>query len=277
MPTLMTATDPLDDPPSPANRWKWIVGGVLLVLFIGLVRSSLGGAAMAFGEWLRGAGWPGIALFALAYVLGTSVFVPASLFSAIAGFAWGPVVAFCVVWPSATVSALLSFLAGRYVARSTVQRWIARSRLFSAIDRAVQRNGFRVVALLRLSPVVPYTAVNYVLGVTSVRPLSFVAGTAVGMLPNTLAFAFVGSAFTRSLVPGAEGGADLRLIWLVGGLTVLAIVLLAQLARRELAKEFAPDAPATAEPAAAELAPMEPAAVEPAAAEPTRHDPSRSE
>ena len=61
-----------------------------------------------------------------------------------------------LVSPASVTSACIAFALGRTLARKTVERRIAADRRFAAIDRAVAQNGFKIVFLLRLPPVIPF-------------------------------------------------------------------------------------------------------------------------
>ena len=75
----------------------------------------------------------------------------------------------------ATLGASAAFLVARYVARCAIERRIAGNPRFAAIDRAVGREGCKIVFLLRLSPVFPFNLLNYALGLTRVRFLDYLA------------------------------------------------------------------------------------------------------
>lgn len=69
---------------------------------------------------------------------------------------------------------------------------------FKAIDRAIGRNGLKVVTLLRLSPLLPLALSNYLYGLTSVDLPSYVAGSWAGMLPGTIAYVAAGTHLSSS-------------------------------------------------------------------------------
>src|SRR6185295_6124938 len=87
----------------------------------------------------------------------------------------------------------LAFLIARYVARRAIERRIAGNPKFAAVDRAVGREGFKIVALLRLSPVFPFNLLNYSLGLTRVSFLQYLAAS-IAMLPGTLLYVYYGKA-----------------------------------------------------------------------------------
>ena len=194
-------------------------------------------------EWVRAAGAPGIALYVVLYVVATVLLLPGSALTLVAGFAWGPILGSVIVLPTATMASLLAFLVGRFVARDWVERKIRRRPRFAAVDRAVKNRSFRVVLLLRLSPVFPYNFLNYALGLTGVPLGRYALASFIGMLPGTVLYVYVGSLVTNAsrLVRGAtQPGSAQAAFYMVGLIATVAVAwLLAHYARLELQKELA--------------------------------------
>lgn len=132
--------------------------------------------------------------------------VPAIPLTMTAGVIFGPARGTAVVSVAATAAATAAFLIARYAARDRVARLAAQNRRFAAIDRAISRDGLRFVVLLRLSPLLPLAASNYLYGLTSVDLGSYVLGSWLGMLPGTYAYVTAGHLGKAALVAG-EGGA----------------------------------------------------------------------
>lgn len=110
---------------------------------------------------------------------------------------------------------------------------------FQAVDRAVGREGFKIVALLRLSPLFPFTIGNYALGLTRVRLRDYVLASWIGMLPGTVLYVYLGSLLTSATdlargAPTQASPATRLLYW--GGLVATALVvwLITRTARRSL-------------------------------------------
>jgi uncharacterized membrane protein YdjX (TVP38/TMEM64 family) len=85
-----------------------------------------------------------------------------------------------------------AFLIGRYLARDTVARLARRYHRFQALDTAITQGGWRVVALLRLSPTVPYSAFNDLYGLTGTSFLPYWIATWAFTLPGTFAYVYLG-------------------------------------------------------------------------------------
>lgn len=82
------------------------------------------------------------------------------------------IVAFALLKVAATVA----FLIARYFARERILKLVEGNKKFLAIDKAIGENGFRVVTLLRLSPLLPFSLGNYLYGLTSVKLIPYVLG-----------------------------------------------------------------------------------------------------
>lgn len=233
-----------------SRRWlPWLLGAALVALLL------LAFAFLPLAAWLDAViaavhdlGALGVALYALAYVASTVAFVPATLLTLGAGLVWGPLWGVAVVSPVSVAAATTAFLLGRHVLRDRVAARLARSPRLAALDTAIAQRGPVVVLLLRLSPIIPFGALNYALSLTGVRLLHFVLASWVGMLPATFLYVYLGSTLpalgeTVAAPPdSAAATAETALFW--GGLaaTLLVTVLLTRLARRALRLPQAPDA-----------------------------------
>ena len=198
-----------------------------------------------FAEWVTGLGAAGIAVFVLAYILATVLFVPGSILTLAAGALFGVVRGTAIVFAAATAGACAAFLIARYLARDRIARRLAKDPRFAAIDRAIGRAGRKIVVLLRLSPVFPFNLLNYALGLTSVRFVDYLIAC-VAMLPGTLLYVYYGRVIgdVAALAAGVRADRDtsyyvLFFLGLVATIAVTAVIT--RIARRELARN-APDA-----------------------------------
>ena len=190
-------------------------------------------------EWARAAGLAGALVYGLVYVLATLLFLPGSVLTLGAGFAWGLAEGMAVVVPASLGGALLAFLLGRSVLRDRIARRMEGNALFEAIDEAIGEEGFRLVLLLRLSPAFPFNLLNYALGLTRVRLADYALASALGMLPGTLLYVYLGTLLNTAAELWAgrrpsSGWAEPAL--LAAGLlaTAAATFLVARRARRAL-------------------------------------------
>ncbi len=225
-----------------------IVVGLVLLLKVIHVQEYL----LDLVNWIRGAGWLGLLVFVVAYILATVLFLPGAILTLGAGFAYGVGVGTAVVWVAANSGAALAFQLGRTLARRWVATRVAAYPRFAAIDRAVGGNGFKIVLLTRLSPVFPFNLLNYAFGLTNVSPRDYVLGSLIGMLPGTVMYVYLGSLITSlsELAAGRRSGGAIQEIFYFAGLavTVGVTVYVTRIARRALAEvtEVTEHAPETA-------------------------------
>jgi pyruvate/2-oxoglutarate dehydrogenase complex dihydrolipoamide dehydrogenase (E3) component/uncharacterized membrane protein YdjX (TVP38/TMEM64 family) len=189
--------------------------------------------------WIRGAGFAGALVFVLAYVLATVSFLPGSILTLGAGFAYGVGLGTAVVTVGANLGAALAFVLGRTVARRAIAARVEANPRFAAIDRAVGREGLKIVLLTRLSPVFPFNLLNYAFGLTNVSLRHYVLGSLIGMLPGTLMYVYLGSLITSvsELAAGRTSGGFAQQIFYFAGLaaTVAVTLYVTRIARRALA------------------------------------------
>ena len=183
-----------------------------------------------FQGWLRGFGALGWLIFAVAYALACVLLIPASILTLAAGAIYGVAVGSAVVLAGATGGATASFLLARSVLRERVAAWVRGKPRLDALDRAVGKEGPKIVLLVRLTPVVPFTYVNYVFGLTRIGLAPYVAATFLGMIPATIAFVYVGAAAAGAATAGSSGVHHARTIIQIAG-AVFAVVATAFLSR----------------------------------------------
>ncbi len=211
---------------------------VVVLVALALAARSLGDRIPQFVSWVDGLGFWGPLVFMLAYALGVVVFVPGSALTLAAGALFGIGRGLVFAWSAATVGAALAFLVARYVARSSVEERIAGNPRFAAIDRAVGQEGRKIVFLLRLSPVFPFTFLNFALGLTRVGFVDYCIAS-LGMIPGTLLYVYYGSVIglAAQVAGGAapeRGLADYLVLGLGLAATLAVTIFVTRLARRAL-------------------------------------------
>jgi uncharacterized membrane protein YdjX (TVP38/TMEM64 family) len=141
-------------------------------------------------DWADGYGAAGPLVFiALSAALTVGMF-PGPLLAGASGLLFGTALGTPVSITAATLGATLACLLSRGVARDPVTQ-VGGPRIL-AIRDWVSRRGFTGVLLLRLMPGVPYTVVNYGVGLTHVPVSVFAAGTAIGCAPRAFAYTALG-------------------------------------------------------------------------------------
>lgn len=193
-------------------------------------------------EWTRAAGATGALVYAVVYVLATVCLIPGSILTLGVGMAYGPIWGTLFVSPVSVVAATVAFVLGRTVARPWIARRTASDPRFRAVDLAIGSHGFKIVVLIRLSPLLPFNVLNYALGLTEVRLRDYVLGSFIGMLPGALLYVYIGS-LIGELASFSRGAAEVSTArHVVSGLgfvaTIVGTVFVTRLARRALAEEL---------------------------------------
>lgn len=205
-----------DDAPGPRpDRW-WIRPLVLVVLLVIGVVVALSVGIPPIEEVrarVAAAGWAGPVAFAALYAVLTLTPAPATVLSIAAGVLFGLGGGLAVVMTGAMLSATGAFGLSRVLGRRAVER-VDDDRL-RRLDALLRRRGVLAVIGLRLVPLLPFSPLNYLCGLTAVRLRDYVPGTAIGILPGATAYVAIG-AF------GAEPG-SLPFLLAVGGLGVLSV------------------------------------------------------
>ncbi|KAJ0257644.1 hypothetical protein HA466_0084800 [Hirschfeldia incana] len=210
-----------------------ILAGVLLIGTVGgfagvgyVYRDQINTFLTQFSTLIEGYGPAGYALFIAVYAGLEILAIPALPLTMSAGLLFGSLVGTIIVSISGTMAASAAFLIARYFARERILKLVEGNKKFLAIDKAIGENGFRVVTLLRLSPLLPFSLGNYLYGLTSVKFVPYVLGSWLGMLPGSWAYVSAG-AFGRAIIqeestvglPGGNG----QLLTLGLGLLVTAL------------------------------------------------------
>jgi uncharacterized membrane protein YdjX (TVP38/TMEM64 family) len=222
------------------GRGRWVaVAAAALAVFAAVrllpVEQWLGG----FQRWVGGVGpWGGV-LYGIVYVAGALLFVPGALLTIGAGLVFGVAWGTVIVSLASTTTAALAFLIARHLARERVAEMARGNEKFEAIDRAIAEKGWKVVALLRLSPVIPFSLSNYLYGLTRVRFAPYLVTSWVAMLPGTILYVWLGAAGRAAAAAGrGQGRSPWEWALLAAGLaaTVAVTVLLSRAARQQLEK-----------------------------------------
>lgn len=132
-----------------------------------------------------------VGLFILTYITVTGLSLPGAVILTLAGgFLFGSVFGTLFVNLGATTGATLAFLAARYLLRDWVEqkfgRWLA------PVQQGFTQNAFSYLMTLRLIPLFPFFVVNLVSGLTRMNVGTYVAATALGIIPGSFVYAYAG-------------------------------------------------------------------------------------
>jgi len=203
-------------------------------------------------HWMAGGFWFRDSVFFCALLAVSQLFLlPVTPFAMVAGFVLGFPKAALLVFCAKLLSAALNFTLSRYVARSWVQRLVARSHLISSLHETVGEVGFKDALLMRLSPI-PFALLNYGCGLTGLGTAIFLGSVAIGSLWSTTISCAVGASFRETFLPLNEGGLQ-RSPWHSGVMVISILVslwLVRDFSKRAMQRLKARQSPEPAPPAA---------------------------
>lgn len=206
----------------------------------------------AFLEYVRALGAWGPVLLIVVYIIATVFMVPGSILSLGAGFVFGVVKGTIIISIASTLGAIAAFIAGRTLARGFVEQKAKENPSFGAIDRAVERSGFKIVLLTRLSPVFPFNLLNYLFSITNVRLRDYAIASWIGMLPGTVMYVYLGFAakdLAQIASGNIEGGIGQKVLLGVGLVATIAVTIVITRIARNALKDKVPEAVDKAEAA----------------------------
>jgi len=164
--------------------------------------------------------------FLAVHIAASLLFIPRTLLAIVAGLLFG--MGWGIVWAAmgSVAGAVAGFLVARFVNSDLVD-----PRRLGPIVGAVERGGWRAVAVLRLIPVIPHSLANYALGLTRLPLAAYSLGSLLGQLPLTIAYVDLGAAGGR-LMRGSANWVAPTLI----GLAALSLSLLIPAVARRRAR-----------------------------------------
>ena len=195
----------------------YVLAGILVAVLVAWTLLPVDEWLKQLNSWIETLGPWGYAAFFGIYVLATVALLPGAPLSIAGGLLfkwWG----LPLVLGAAVVGASLAFLCGRYLARERVMKMAEKRPKFKAVAKAVAEEGWKVVLLVRLSPVVPFNLQNYFFGGTEIPFWQFVWATAVGIIPGTALYVYLGAA------GASEGGGALKWTLVAVGLAATVAV-----------------------------------------------------
>jgi len=172
---------------------------------------------VALENYVKEAGMLGPIIFMLLYIIGTVFFFPGSLLTLAGGALFGPVWGTLYNLSAASIGAIFSFMAARYLAHDWVEKKTG-GRL-KALKQGVEAEGWKFVAFTRLVPLFPFNLLNYALGLTRIKLSHYSIATFVCMLPGAIAYTYIGFVGREAL-----NGDDSVIQQLMIGIALLAIV-----------------------------------------------------
>lgn len=180
--------------------------------------------------------------FIIIYIIACLTFFPGFILTMGAGILFGIARGTLYVSIGATIGAACAFLLSRHVARDWVIRRFSRNPQFRAIDDAVAADGWKIVGLIRLSPVFPFIPMNFIFGVTKIPFWHFFFATWGGIIPVCVLFVYLGSLLGDIAALGTQPIAAGKTKWILSGIgigtTLIVTFFITRIARRALASRL---------------------------------------
>lgn len=224
-----------DQAPSRGGNKKRIVltsAGLVILAFL-YMNLPVSEWMVDFDLYVSELGPAGPPLYVAGFAISVVLFLPVLPFSLGAGALFGFSTGLIVALSGATIGASLSFLLSRTLLRNQVEKRMTRHPTFHALDRAITHSGGRIVFLTRLAPIFPFSIINMAYGLTGVRGRSYVVATAIGLVPTSAVFTFLGSSAADLATPEEDMiQTSLKIAGVV--VTLIVIVLLTRFAQKAI-------------------------------------------
>ncbi|KAL7519599.1 hypothetical protein ACHAWX_004358 [Stephanocyclus meneghinianus] len=217
------AVDPASSPPTQITRRiaKFTAAILAMVLLYDIAKSPPDKRLIGthrihdFLFWVKEHPGAGAAAFVLVYASCTVLLLPGTpltlgggyVYKVTYGWVWGIAAGTIISTTGSLVGSCTCFILGRYIMRDRVRKWGRKYPLFDAIDIAVSENGFKIMCLLYLTPVLPLSIVSYLLGTTSM-PLFKFAAAKIAAVPLMLLYVFIGASTDMLVTGGTEGDGE---------------------------------------------------------------------
>jgi len=213
-------------------RRRVIIAGVAAACLLAALAVSILLPHRALGHlfglsaWLHALGTRGWLLFTAAIFLVTLVgIVPGSLLGIAAGAIYGVALGFAASALGIAAGAILAFALSRSILRPLIASLLMRSHRLLALDGMLTQDRWRIVALLRVSPVMPFSLTSYALGLSGISARNYAIGT-MASLPPLLGYVVLGTLGGTSLVAAGRGEALIHAgLFVLGGAATLALTI----------------------------------------------------
>lgn len=158
--------------------------------------------------------------FILIYIVSTVMMLPGSPLTFTAGALFGFWKGLIFVSIGSTLGASCAFMVSRYLIRKSIEKRVLKNKKFQSIDNEIDEQGWKIVILARLSPIIPFFLLNYALGITKIRFIHFIFASWVGMIPGTTVYVLLGT-MGGAFINGKKSSFE----WLLLGMGLIATIL----------------------------------------------------
>ena len=226
-------------PPPPASaKSPWIWRAVVALLAVAAILFALrwikdSGLLKRALDWIQELGPAAPIAFIAIYIGSALCLIPASFLTVGAGFVFGFAWGSTYVLTAAMIAGNLMFLIARHLARDWIAHRLDAQPKFKALDDAVARDGWKIVALVRLAPVFPFSITCYAFGLTRLPLWEYFLANFT-MIPGTVMYVYFG-AMARDLTDTVATPSWMK--WTIGGVTLIVVLYVTRFARRALSQK----------------------------------------
>lgn len=229
---------------------RYVLPIPILILLAVIAGFTLGTLDQTLADWaarlltyVRGLGAWGPVVIVVTMMVVCVTSLPGAPLTLGCGFLFGVWKGTLIATAGATLGASAAYVLGRTFARNWVKRSISRRARFARLDRATQHHGFTIVLLSRLSPLFPFNLLNYAFSVTAVKFRDYFVATMIGVIPACFVWVYMGT-FMKTIAEVATGKVDPATVkpWVLVlslVITLIAMVILAYVAKKMLARALA--------------------------------------
>lgn len=211
------------------NWYKFAILGLLITLIVLVSIHGFGVFGRILAWFQKHNGWAGWGIFIPMYIGVVALFIPGVVFMTGAGFVFGFWRGLLAVWIGGSVGQAGAFLLARYLLHDWVHDFVSKKwSKWDAIDKAIELDGWKLVLVMRLSPIIPYNLLNIAMATTSMPFWQFTIVSAVGIIFECAVFTYFGTIAEdiTSIVSG-DAGPPKAFKWVLLGLSVAMCTLTA--------------------------------------------------
>lgn len=197
------------------KKWLFIMlsAAILVLLVLWLQKNYKGFSPEEFRNWIMQWGLLAPFLFILLYTVRPFVLFPSSIFAITSGLSFGFYWGCLYTYLGSLGGGLVTYYAVNRLGRfKKSKQW--KNERYNKIRSNIEREGFRYVLLLRLLPVLNYDLVSYLTSITKVKFKDYAIATAIGIIPGTIAYTYLGTSMTSQ---------SKEVIWI--GTTLLFVIV----------------------------------------------------
>lgn len=204
------------------NWEKALILGILITLIVLVSVKGFSIFGTMLGWFEKQNNWKGWAVFLPVYTVNVALFLPGVIFILAAGFIFGFWKGLLAVWIGGALGQPLAFLLARYLLRDAMASMLrAKWKKWDILDTAIEREGWKLLLLLRLSPMVPYNLLNIAMATTKMHFLTFTVVSAFGIIPECSIVCYFGSLSENiSQIASGKAGPSGKVTYILVGITV---------------------------------------------------------